>query len=265
MQTYSQFAPTGFDRKGAFLDDDRQSWIVVPVSQTRDSGPLDQSNFASALAMLGGESDDVEVHRFGHWGPGWFEVIIVNPANAALVKIAESIESSLADYPVLDDQDHSRREWDCYLESWDSWGRRDYTKLLAKRLLADFSNGVSEDWTDDEICDAISELTTEEIDSLRAGAAQKVNWEYQADGDGVTINISGLVDKTDTDKLADLCIEYLEATQRAKDIAKLADYLGAPAPVKSEAISRGFNLVSQIKEAIETFQFACRDVVTVQV
>lgn len=38
MQAYRDFAPTGFDHKGAFLDDDHQDWLVVGVSITRDSG-----------------------------------------------------------------------------------------------------------------------------------------------------------------------------------------------------------------------------------
>jgi len=65
MQTYSQYAPTGFDRSRAFLSD-RQAWLVVPVSRNRDSNTLAESNFDAALEMLGGESDTVEVHRFGH-------------------------------------------------------------------------------------------------------------------------------------------------------------------------------------------------------
>ena len=116
MQTYNEYAPTGFDNKGAFLQD-QQAWLVVPVIQTRDSGALDESNFSSALAALGGESETVEVRRFGHWGPGWFEIIIVNPESPA-AKEAESIENALADYPVLDESDFSEREWNRAAEYW---------------------------------------------------------------------------------------------------------------------------------------------------
>ena len=119
MQTYSQFQPTGFDHKGAFLPD-QQDWLVVPVSQTRDSGPLAQSNFAIALEMLGGKSETVEVHRFGHWGPGWFEIILVNPDDKERVKIANEIEASLENYPVLSDEDYSRRETGNYFAGYAS-------------------------------------------------------------------------------------------------------------------------------------------------
>lgn len=249
MKTYSKFKPTAFDRAGAFLRD-QQDWLVVPVSQTRDSGPLDQSNFATALETLGGESKDCEVCRFGHWGPGWFEIIIINPASAKLVELAESIESSLANYPVLSDDDYSRREHEDYLESWNNWGRRDYTKALRSKLFSDFANGVSEEFTDDEIESALDDLSTEEIDGLRDTAAQSVNWEYQSEGSGVSINVSGLVDKTDTDKLADLLVEICRENLKSAEITKLAKVLGAPDDIARYAVAQGYVLVSQIRALI---------------
>lgn len=108
MDTYSKFQPTGFDAKGLGLDD-RQAWLVLGVARNRGAGPLAESNFASALKSLGGESDTVEVHRFGHWGPGWYEIILIAPGSDAQ-RIGEEIEGALANYPVLDDNDHSERE-----------------------------------------------------------------------------------------------------------------------------------------------------------
>lgn len=149
MLTYSKHRPTGFDPQGAFLPD-RQFWLVVPVSQTRDSGPFDHSNFAAALALLGGESDTVEVHRFGHWGPGWYEIIIVDPASPE-ADIARDIESRLEDYPVLDDDDFSRREWDDYLESWRNWGASDFRRILAKMVSGPAAEALIDDADDDAL------------------------------------------------------------------------------------------------------------------
>lgn len=118
MQKYSDYQPTQFDRKGAFLEDDRQSWEVVPVIQTRDSETLERSNFEVALQWLGGESETVEVHRFGHWGPGWFEIIIVDPKSPQY-NIAEEIEAALAYYPVLDDMHFSELEYNEAREEWE--------------------------------------------------------------------------------------------------------------------------------------------------
>lgn len=133
MQTYAKHRPTSYDPAGAFLDDDRQSWLVVPVMQTRDSGPFDLSNFAAALEMLGGESETVEVHRFGHWGPGWYEIIIIEPSSPQAA-IAEEIERRLQDYPLLDEDDCSRREWNDYEKSWDQWAASDFRRELIKEF-----------------------------------------------------------------------------------------------------------------------------------
>jgi len=115
MIKYSEFRPTTSDPSGLGLDD-RQDWLVLGVSQNRDSDCLDQSNFDCALKELGGESDYVEVHRFRHWGPGWIEIILIKPTAKKTIAKAEDIERALADYPILDDEDYSRREYDEAIE-----------------------------------------------------------------------------------------------------------------------------------------------------
>lgn len=117
MRTYSTFRPTSFDCRGLGLSE-QQDWLVGPVSQTRDSGPLDRSNFECFVKAMGGESEDVQIHRFGHWGPGWFEIVLINPAKPELVKLAEEMENSLSDYPVLDEMDFSEKEHQEAEEVW---------------------------------------------------------------------------------------------------------------------------------------------------
>ena len=116
MIAYSEFRPTPFDVRGYALFD-RADWFVAPVCRNRDSGPLDESNFAVALKLMGGKSETVEVRRFGHWGPGWFEIILVAPESMAHYQCVV-IESSLADYPILDEMDFSKREQDEAEEVW---------------------------------------------------------------------------------------------------------------------------------------------------
>ena len=137
MERYSKHAPTGFDPAGAFLDD-RQDWYVVPVIQTRDSGPLDTSNFDNATEMLGGEGDDVEVHRFGHWGPGWYEIIIVRPDTPAAAA-ASKIESALDDYPVLNEEDFCQREHDEATETWGFYSIADRVELCQEAGVSVFA------------------------------------------------------------------------------------------------------------------------------
>jgi hypothetical protein len=118
MKTYAEFQPTGFDCRGLALDE-RQAWLVS-IGRNRDSGALDRSNFECALKSMGGESDDVEVHRFGHWACGWFEIILVRPDSAAS-KEAEEIEGALANYPVLNDAHYSELESEEANETWRSY------------------------------------------------------------------------------------------------------------------------------------------------
>jgi hypothetical protein len=118
METYKEFRPTQFDSTGLGLID-QQNWLVAPVSQTRDSGPLDRANFDATLRALGGESETVEVHRFGHWGPGWFEIILIDPADEARVKECQEIEDALSDYPVVDESLYSEYEHEECASTWE--------------------------------------------------------------------------------------------------------------------------------------------------
>lgn len=112
---YSEFRPTAFDHH--YSIEDREDWLVVPVHQNRDSGILSVSNFAAAIQLLGGESETVEVHRFGHWANGWFEIILVHPDRVADV---ETISNKLEDYPILDEWDLQEREVAAIGEAWEN-------------------------------------------------------------------------------------------------------------------------------------------------
>ena len=117
MMTYSEFRPTAFDARGLGLDD-RQDWLVGPVSQTRDSEALERANFKVAMEELDRvdpEGDDHELHRFGHWGPGWFEIVIIRP-DTDCHREAIDMEAALADYPVLCEHTWSEMELEdgCY-------------------------------------------------------------------------------------------------------------------------------------------------------
>ena len=172
---YGDFRPTGFDPPGAFLPE-RREWIVAPVSRTRDSGPLDQSNFEQALEALGGESETVEVRRFGHWGPGWFEIILVDPQDAERIKVLDDLREALENYPVLNDEDFSRREQEDYSESWESWGYKDFVRQLVK----DFELGYA----------ATNVLEDIPVDGLRTFFEEGVpSGEYYIGEDsGVSVN-----------------------------------------------------------------------------
>lgn len=134
LEVYGTHRPTPFDATGDVMLPDRASWYILPVSRTRDSGVLARVNFEVARdTMPGEEGDGWEVHRFGHWGPGWYEVILIDPDNAAAVAVAEDIAAALAHYPVLDDVQYSEAEEREACETWanmtireriDAWRQR---------------------------------------------------------------------------------------------------------------------------------------------
>lgn len=133
MQTYRDFRPSKHDTAGLGLED-RQDWIVVPCSQTRDSNTYERSNFDSAVRILSfddrpGHQTEFEVHRFGHWGPGWFEIILVHPDHAAIVA---SIEDKLENYPLLDEDHHSELQFTEALEAWRHTPLRERVQLARK-------------------------------------------------------------------------------------------------------------------------------------
>lgn len=124
LPRYADWAPPAHDCRGLGLPD-RQDWRVLPVTRTRDSGPLDESNFESACAAFDATGPGAaawEVHRFGHWGPGWIEILLVNPDCPDALRAAGEIVCALADYPILDEDDFSRREADEIDRAWDAWG-----------------------------------------------------------------------------------------------------------------------------------------------
>ena len=112
VKTYRQFAPSTYDIRGLGLPS-RQDWYVVPVTQNRDSPAYEVSNFRVALRMLGGEAEgEVEVHRFGHWACGWFEILLVSPSAVKAEQSACEIERKLENYPLLDEDDVAELEED---------------------------------------------------------------------------------------------------------------------------------------------------------
>lgn len=137
MKTYREFRPTGFDPSGLGLPD-RQDWILAPVSRTRDSGCLARSNWEVLTGELrstfGAEGEDSgwEIHRFGHWGPGWFEIILLDPSRPELVAWAEDWARALADYPVASDNHYSELEWNETCEAWERASLRDRIEAIGR-------------------------------------------------------------------------------------------------------------------------------------
>lgn len=101
--------PSGFDSMKNYSGSVPEAeWLNV-LTRSRDADILTESNFDCALDQLGGESDSVEIFRFGHWACGWWESLAVRKGSESEIKALE-ITEKLDSYPVLDDQDFSERE-----------------------------------------------------------------------------------------------------------------------------------------------------------
>lgn len=61
------------------------------------------------------EGDKVEIHSFGHWACGWYDLILVHPD---LKEDLEKIEKRLSDYPLLNEDEYSNRVFN---EACDYW------------------------------------------------------------------------------------------------------------------------------------------------
>lgn len=140
LQSYGDFRPTGFDSAGLGLDD-RQAWFVAPCSHNRDSGILATCNWEAQLRVIKAadpSGEDYEAHSFGHWGCGWFKIMIVRPGSAAQLA-AEGIACALSSYPILDDSAFSEAEDQAVCEQWASMDLRERIALCSERGVSIFA------------------------------------------------------------------------------------------------------------------------------
>ena len=115
-ERFGDSRPTGFDRRhGSFADSEPHAQWYVVAGQNRDSDALAKSNFECATSTLEACGEDAyHIHRFGHWGCGWYEVLIVNNENEKACTEADDMLRALADYPCLNDEHYSAKM--CELE-----------------------------------------------------------------------------------------------------------------------------------------------------
>jgi hypothetical protein len=98
----------------------KSNWLLFPAGVHRDSDALARSNHRVALRLLSEvdpDEKDHEVCRFGHWAVGWIDEIIVKPGTKCATS-AETCERRLANYPILDESDHTEEEQTEADETW---------------------------------------------------------------------------------------------------------------------------------------------------
>jgi len=160
--------------------DDAGNWAII-YTHNRDSGLLDQSNAAAIEKALEpfthGDDPDVVFESHNHWAVGHVDGFSVRVFKDGEITDAfnacHEIYEALADYPVLDDEDYSAREYEATLSNIESAGRsiaRDY--ILPDEWVSEVYEWLSENCpralenrddqggypTDDELIDAFEGL-----------------------------------------------------------------------------------------------------------
>jgi hypothetical protein len=123
---WRRFESFGWDHS---RDEDADQWTVV-YTHNRDSGLLDQSNAAAIEREMEPFIEDgtARSESHGHWACGWVDgyAIRVYLADGSISPAFErwcEIQDRLEDYPLLDDEDHSRRELEACLEAIEQRGK----------------------------------------------------------------------------------------------------------------------------------------------
>ena len=104
---FGEFRPTRMDERG-LGSEGKADWFVMPIAQNRDSNTIERSNFEvmqQCFSEKDEEQSSYEIHRFGHWGPGWFEILVFNPTNSVLLELAQSLKTQ-KDLHIVLDEDH---------------------------------------------------------------------------------------------------------------------------------------------------------------
>ena len=103
--------------------------FYVFLGQNRDSDSLTRSNFAEALAAIGGESETVLIVHEGHWACGWVEWIAISQDDEAALRAADEIFERLEDYPVVNEDAWSELEFNEASDYWESLSPREKVQL----------------------------------------------------------------------------------------------------------------------------------------
>ena len=163
------------------------------IGQHRDSEPLERSNFDVIRKDLESRfPQDVTVESSSHWAVGWTETVLVRPESEAWTAALEWRER-LAQYPVADDEDYSRVEWEdsvetireCLVKTSDL----NYGWNLSEDQKTAMANAIVSVWTEDGTRDVPGLTYTrfpnldepEDRDLVAAGIRQWRKWRAGRD------------------------------------------------------------------------------------
>ena len=144
MIRFDKFQPTAFDSRSNYVNHSkisREHWYVLGFMHSRDTDMIHESNWQAIQDILKPDKTaGVEIHRFNHWGCGWYELILIHPWNKKAIEQAEDIEYQLNNYPVLDENDLSEREMEDQDQAWQNRIEHEFREALNEALDIDCDN-----------------------------------------------------------------------------------------------------------------------------
>ena len=137
-----------------------EGYYSAGVGQSRDSQPLERSNFRSVVRALEAiptpadwahDEPPFTVVRESHWAVGWVEWVAVHPEATACLRRADDIQRGLEDYAIVDESDFCEEETNECAETWENCyspkERLEYLRRYCKgQAWRDILAAVRGDW-----------------------------------------------------------------------------------------------------------------------
>ena len=98
-----------------YIGEDYSDYYVV-YGRSRDSDLLTQSNWDQLEEEFDGK-EGVEIIRSGHWAGGWVETILIHEDAEDMLMKADDFAKQLSEYPVLDEEDFTNKEYESTIEN----------------------------------------------------------------------------------------------------------------------------------------------------
>jgi hypothetical protein len=147
-----------FDDDAQAMDETNWNVIVGALDEAAEYCNPDSAYSRSCAGTLD-MSEEITTAGYAFYHDTFQTFLIVSPDNEELLDTMISLRSSLADYPILDEMEYSKRE----TEAWDEWMLRGGLESDTLRELAD--QGADED-TLDTISEAWADLAPQACEHL---------------------------------------------------------------------------------------------------
>jgi len=200
--------------------EDGAEWAIV-YTHNRDSDLLDQSNadaIDKALApFTEGDNPDVRAEHHGHWACGWIDGYAIHVYRNGQITEAfrayHELAARLADYPVLDEEDFSRREYEATLEN-----------LRCEGFDSDFF-APPDNW-ETEVFSWLWDHNQSAVENRDGNGGYASKAEIAEALDGLSYRILWVVSYVDTGEVTEEYNEEWEAQERCEEL-RAAGFIGA--------------------------------------